>query len=79
MTVRSSGRTGLSKSLILKGMQCQRALWLARNPPWFSRKPRKRGPSYCAPVAEALHARVRVIFEPVESGAGAQVAETPEA
>jgi len=29
-------------------------------------------------VAEALHARVRVIFEPVENGAGAQVAETQE-
>lgn len=35
MTVRSSGRTGRSKSLILKGMQCQRALWLASNPPDF--------------------------------------------
>lgn len=35
MTVSSSGRTGLSKSLILKGMQCQRALWLAENPPVF--------------------------------------------
>lgn len=36
MAVSSSGRTGLSKSLILKGMQCQRALWLTRNPPDFS-------------------------------------------
>jgi transcriptional regulator with XRE-family HTH domain len=29
-------------------------------------------------VAEALHTRVRVIFEPVENRAGMQVAETPE-
>ncbi len=32
----SSGRSGLSKSLILKGLQCQRALWLAKNPPAFT-------------------------------------------
>lgn len=30
-------------------------------------------------VAEALHARVRVVFEPIENGAGAHVAETSEA
>jgi len=30
-------------------------------------------------VAEALHARVRVIFEPIENGAGVHVAEAPEA
>jgi len=30
-------------------------------------------------VAEALHARVRVIFEPVEDGTGIHVAETPVA
>jgi transcriptional regulator with XRE-family HTH domain len=30
-------------------------------------------------VAEALHARVRVIFEPIENGAGVHVAEEPEA
>jgi transcriptional regulator with XRE-family HTH domain len=29
-------------------------------------------------VAEALHARVRVVFEPVEKGAGPQFAEDPE-
>jgi transcriptional regulator with XRE-family HTH domain len=29
-------------------------------------------------VAEALHARVRVVFEPLENGAGAHVAESPE-
>jgi transcriptional regulator with XRE-family HTH domain len=29
-------------------------------------------------VAEALHARVRVVFESVENGAGAHVAESPE-
>lgn len=28
--------SGLSKSLILKGLQCPRALWLTRNPPDFS-------------------------------------------
>ena len=32
----SLGGTGLSKSLILKGMQCQRALWLAKHPPDFN-------------------------------------------
>lgn len=31
----SSGRIGLSKSLVLKGLQCQKALWLAENPPVF--------------------------------------------
>ena len=30
-------------------------------------------------VADALHARVRVVFEPVEGGAGVHVAEMPEA
>jgi hypothetical protein len=30
-----SGGAGLSKSLVLKGMQCPRALWLAKNPPDF--------------------------------------------
>jgi transcriptional regulator with XRE-family HTH domain len=30
-------------------------------------------------VAEALHARVRVVFEPIENEAGAHVAETSEA
>jgi transcriptional regulator with XRE-family HTH domain len=30
-------------------------------------------------VAEALHARVRVVFEPIEIEAGAHVAETSEA
>ncbi|WP_020677114.1 DUF2779 domain-containing protein [Geopsychrobacter electrodiphilus] len=30
-----SGKSGLSKSLILKGLQCQKALWLAKNPPAF--------------------------------------------
>lgn len=39
MTVRSSGGTGLSKSLILKGMQCPRALWLATLPPDFTFPP----------------------------------------
>ena len=34
---RSSG--GLSKSLILKGLQCQKALWLAKNPPAFDFPP----------------------------------------
>ncbi|MGE4542913.1 MAG: DUF2779 domain-containing protein [Pedobacter sp.] len=29
------GGSGLSKSLILKGLQCQKALWLAKNPPDF--------------------------------------------
>jgi len=33
VAVSSSGRTGLSKSLLLKGMQCQRSLWLVKNPP----------------------------------------------
>lgn len=28
-------------------------------------------------VAEALHARVRVVFEPIENGAGGYVAEVP--
>lgn len=31
----SRRNTGLSKSLILKGMQCRKALWLAKNPPGF--------------------------------------------
>ena len=30
-----SGSSGLSKSLILKGLQCQKALWLAKHPPAF--------------------------------------------
>jgi len=30
---------GLSKSLLLKGMQCPRALWLAKNPPAFDFPP----------------------------------------
>jgi transcriptional regulator with XRE-family HTH domain len=30
-------------------------------------------------VAEALHARVRVVFDPIENEAGAHVAETSEA
>ncbi len=33
--VNSSGNAGLSKSLILKGMQCPKALYLAKNPPAF--------------------------------------------
>lgn len=31
----SSAQAGLSKSLILKGLQCHKALWLARHPPAF--------------------------------------------
>ncbi|MDT8421730.1 MAG: DUF2779 domain-containing protein [Desulfuromonadales bacterium] len=31
--------SGLSKSLILKGLQCQKALWLAKNPPDFEFPP----------------------------------------
>lgn len=31
----SASKAGLSKSLILKGIQCQKALWLAKNPPGF--------------------------------------------
>lgn len=31
--------SGLSKSLILKGLQCQKALWLAKNPPDFAFPP----------------------------------------
>ncbi len=31
--------SGLSKSLILKGLQCQKALWLAKNPPDFDFPP----------------------------------------
>jgi hypothetical protein len=31
----SSARAGLSKSLILKGLQCHKALWLAKHPPAF--------------------------------------------
>lgn len=34
-----SGKSGLSKSLILKGLQCQKALWLAKNPPDFELPP----------------------------------------
>ncbi len=33
--VSSSGNAGLSKSLILTGMQCPKALYLAKNPPTF--------------------------------------------
>ncbi len=33
-------RSGLSKSLILKGLQCPRALWLTRNPPDCELPPR---------------------------------------
>lgn len=32
--------TGLSKSLILKGLQCQKALWLTKNPPDFELPPK---------------------------------------
>ena len=32
---RRSRRSGLSKSLLLKGLQCPKALWLAKNPPAF--------------------------------------------
>ncbi|WP_432822670.1 DUF2779 domain-containing protein, partial [Trichloromonas sp.] len=32
--------TGLSKSLILKGIQCRKALWLSKNPPDFELPPR---------------------------------------
>ncbi len=39
-TVSSSGHAGLSKSLILKGMQCPKALYLAKNPPAFTFPPR---------------------------------------
>jgi len=35
----SSGNAGLSKSLILKGMQCPKALYLAKNPPEFEFPP----------------------------------------
>ncbi len=35
----SSGKPGLSKSLILKGMQCPKALYLAKNPPAFEFPP----------------------------------------
>jgi len=38
--VSSSGNTGLSKSLILKGMQCPKALYLAKYPPAFAFPPR---------------------------------------
>ncbi len=34
-----SGSSGLSKSLIIKGLQCQRALWLAKHPPAFDFPP----------------------------------------
>ncbi len=34
-----SGSSGLSKSLILKGLQCQKALWLAKHPPDFELPP----------------------------------------
>jgi hypothetical protein len=32
--------SGLSKSLILKGLQCRKALWLSKNPPAFEFPPR---------------------------------------
>jgi hypothetical protein len=38
--VRSSGNAGLSKSLILKGTQCPKALYLVKNPPAFELPPR---------------------------------------
>ncbi len=34
------GNSGLSKSLILKGLQCQKALWLKKNPPAFELPPK---------------------------------------
>lgn len=34
-----AGKTGLSKSLILKGMQCPKALYLQKNPPAFEFPP----------------------------------------
>ncbi len=34
-----SSSSGLSKSLILKGLQCPKALWLAKNPPTFDFPP----------------------------------------
>ena len=34
-----SGSSGLSKSLILKGLQCPKALWLTKNPPDFDFQP----------------------------------------
>lgn len=34
------GNAGLSKSLILKGLQCRKALWLAKNPPDFELPPK---------------------------------------
>jgi hypothetical protein len=37
--VSSSGNAGLSKSLILKGMQCPKALYFAKNPPAFEFPP----------------------------------------
>ena len=37
--VSSSGNAGLSKSLILKGMQCPKALYLVKNPPAFELPP----------------------------------------
>ncbi len=39
MTVGKRKNTGLSKSLILKGMQCPKALWLKKNPPDFELPP----------------------------------------
>jgi hypothetical protein len=38
--VSRKGNSGLSKSLILKGLQCQKALWLAKNPPDFELPPK---------------------------------------
>ncbi len=40
MTVGKRKNTGLSKSLILKGIQCRKALWLKKNPPDFELPPK---------------------------------------
>jgi len=39
-TVAPRKNTGLSKSLVLKGLQCPKALWLKKNPPDFDLPPR---------------------------------------
>jgi hypothetical protein len=46
----SSGNAGLSKSLILKGMQCPKVLYLAKNPPEFELPPQPD--PFCAPLNE---------------------------
>jgi len=39
MSVVATAPTGLSKTLLLKGMQCPKALWLSKNPPDFEFPP----------------------------------------